>query len=32
MSETMAESWRTGATKEFERQNAALVQPQALAP
>ena len=32
MSEAMAESWRTGAAKEFERQNAALVQTEALAP
>jgi NAD(P)-dependent dehydrogenase (short-subunit alcohol dehydrogenase family) len=31
MSEMMAESWRTGAAKELERQNAALVQPQPLA-
>jgi NAD(P)-dependent dehydrogenase (short-subunit alcohol dehydrogenase family) len=30
VAETMAESWRTGAAKELERQNAALVQPQAL--
>ena len=29
MSETMAESWRTGAAKELERQNAALVRPPA---
>jgi hypothetical protein len=28
----MAESWRTGAAKEFERQNAALVQTEAYAP
>jgi NAD(P)-dependent dehydrogenase (short-subunit alcohol dehydrogenase family) len=32
MSETMAENWRAGAAKEFERQNAALVQTEALAP
>jgi NAD(P)-dependent dehydrogenase (short-subunit alcohol dehydrogenase family) len=31
MSEMMAESWRTGAAKALERQNAALVQPQPLA-
>ena len=31
MSETMAESWRTGAAKELERENAALVQPQSFA-
>lgn len=31
MSATMAESWRTGAAKELERQNAALVQPEPLA-
>ena len=31
MSAMMAESWRTGAAKELERQNAALVQPQPLA-
>jgi NAD(P)-dependent dehydrogenase (short-subunit alcohol dehydrogenase family) len=30
MSEMMAESWRTGAAKALERQNAALVQPQPL--
>jgi NAD(P)-dependent dehydrogenase (short-subunit alcohol dehydrogenase family) len=28
LSETLAESWRSGALKEFERQNAALVQAQ----
>lgn len=31
MSATMGESWRTGAAKELERQNATLVQPQPLA-
>jgi NAD(P)-dependent dehydrogenase (short-subunit alcohol dehydrogenase family) len=31
MSEMMAESWRTGAAKELERQNAALVQAQPVA-
>ena len=31
VSETMADSWRTGAAKELERQNAALVQAQPLA-
>jgi NAD(P)-dependent dehydrogenase (short-subunit alcohol dehydrogenase family) len=31
MSEMMAESWRTGAAKALERQNAALVQPDPLA-
>jgi NAD(P)-dependent dehydrogenase (short-subunit alcohol dehydrogenase family) len=31
MSEMMAESWRTGAAKALERQNAALVQPRPLA-
>jgi NAD(P)-dependent dehydrogenase (short-subunit alcohol dehydrogenase family) len=31
MSATMAEGWRTGVVKEFERQNAALVQAQPLA-
>jgi hypothetical protein len=31
LSETIAESWRTGAAKEFERQNAALVQTEPLA-
>jgi NAD(P)-dependent dehydrogenase (short-subunit alcohol dehydrogenase family) len=31
LSETMAESWRTGAAKQLERQNAALLQPQPLA-
>jgi NAD(P)-dependent dehydrogenase (short-subunit alcohol dehydrogenase family) len=31
VSEMMAESWRTGAAKALERQNAALVQPQPLA-
>ena len=31
ISEMMAESWRTGAAKELERRNAALVQPQPLA-
>jgi NAD(P)-dependent dehydrogenase (short-subunit alcohol dehydrogenase family) len=31
LSEMMAESWRTGAAKALERQNAALVQPQPLA-
>jgi NAD(P)-dependent dehydrogenase (short-subunit alcohol dehydrogenase family) len=31
VSETMAESWRTGAAKALERQNAALVQPRPLA-
>lgn len=31
ISEMMAESWRTGAAKALERQNAALVQPQPLA-
>jgi NAD(P)-dependent dehydrogenase (short-subunit alcohol dehydrogenase family) len=31
MSKTMAESWRTGAAKFLERQNAALVQAQTLA-
>ena len=31
MSEMMAESWRTGAAKELERQNAALVRPQPVA-
>jgi hypothetical protein len=31
MSETMAESWRAGAAKQLERQNAALVEAQPLA-
>ncbi len=31
LSEMLAESWRTGAAKELERQNAALVQPEPLA-
>lgn len=31
MSKTMAESWRTGAAKQLERQNAALVEAQTLA-
>jgi hypothetical protein len=31
MSAAMAEGWRTGVVKEFERQNAALVQAQPLA-
>jgi NAD(P)-dependent dehydrogenase (short-subunit alcohol dehydrogenase family) len=31
MSSTIAEAWRTGAVKELERQNAALVQPQPIA-
>jgi NAD(P)-dependent dehydrogenase (short-subunit alcohol dehydrogenase family) len=31
MSATIAEGWRTGAVKELERQNAALVQPQPVA-
>jgi NAD(P)-dependent dehydrogenase (short-subunit alcohol dehydrogenase family) len=30
MSKTMAESWRTGAAKQLERQNAALVETQAI--
>jgi NAD(P)-dependent dehydrogenase (short-subunit alcohol dehydrogenase family) len=30
MSQTFAESWRSGAMKAFERQNAALVQPQPI--
>jgi hypothetical protein len=31
VSETMAKSWRTGAAKALERQNATLVQPPPLA-
>ena len=31
MSATMTEAWRTGVAKKVERQNAALVQAQALA-
>jgi NAD(P)-dependent dehydrogenase (short-subunit alcohol dehydrogenase family) len=31
MSATMAEGWRSGVTKELERQNAALIQPQTAA-
>jgi hypothetical protein len=31
MSETMAESWRTGAAKALERQNAALVAAEPVA-
>ena len=31
MSQTFAESWRSGAMKAFERQNAALVAPQPIA-
>lgn len=31
MSETFAESWRSGAVKAFERQNATLVQPESVA-
>jgi hypothetical protein len=32
LSQTMAESWRGGAAKAFERQNAALAQASAAAP